>query len=267
MTSDRTADGPTRIGLVGSRETAGSGGQATTVPPLEELAAAVRELGGDPVSGPVDRVLEAEPSVLVAVGEAALYELFRADPDASTLPIAAGARPVPGDRAVAALESVLAGEGERRHDRTLSVDGEGRALRGVTLVADEPARITGFAVRSRDEPVARFRADGVVVATPAGSGGYATAAGGPLISPAIDGVAVVPIGPFVTRTDRWVLPVEELELSIVREETLVALALDGETAATVAPGSTVEIRPGEPFATLVVPESVGPFGSAERRES
>ncbi len=264
MTPDRTADRPTRIGIVGPRETAGSGGQPTTVPPLEELVAAVRELGGDPVSGPIDRVLEAAPSALVAVGEAALCELVRADPGVPTLPIAAGARPVPVDRAVAALESVLAGEGDRRHDRSLSVDGEGRALLDVTLVADEPARITGFAVRSRDEPVARFRADGVVVATPAGSRGYANAAGGPLLSPAIDGVAVVPIGPFAVRADRWVLPADGLELSIVREETLVSLALDGEPAATVAPGSTVEIRPGEPVATLVVPESAGPFGPIDR---
>jgi NAD+ kinase len=74
--------------------------------------------------------------------------------------------------------------------------------------------------------VASVRADGVVVATPVGSDGYAAAAGGPVLD-AGTGVAVVPIAPFSTAATTHVAdPGDGLAVSVERRGE-VAVYLDG----------------------------------------
>jgi NAD+ kinase len=79
-----------------------------------------------------------------------------------------------------------------------------------------------------------------VVATPLGSGGYAAAAGGPVVSPG-GGLAVVPVAPFTTRPDTWVAT-GGVRVTIEREEEAVALVVDGTRRGTVEPHRTVRIE-------------------------
>ncbi len=246
--------------LVGIVDEEGSGASRKRDDLVADLETVVDAAGGDVVRGPIDRLTDREPSVLVAVGEPALLAAVRAEATVPVLPVDAGrgVRSVPSTRLAAAVRTVLDGESHRRRRPVLGVTVDGddryRALFDVTLVTDEPARISEFGVRSRDRRVAQFRADGVVVATPAGSHGYADAAGGPLLSPAVDGVAVVPISPFVTQTRRWVLPDDDLRLSVEREEGPVALCIDDDAVATITPDSTVAIATEGSLSTLVVPD-------------
>ncbi len=131
-----------------------------------------------------------------------------------------------------------------------------RAVRQVTMVTDEPARISEFEVGRgppTDEPSrpgdltvgarfgARVRADGIVIATPAGSHGYARAAGGPVLAPGT-GLAVVPLAPFEVDPDRWVLPPAAVTCQICREAVPVAVEADGEVVASAHGGETVTVR-------------------------
>ncbi|MHC3437655.1 NAD(+)/NADH kinase [Natrialbaceae archaeon A-gly3] len=233
---------------------------------LADLEGAVTEAGGDLSSGPIEQLLAREPSVLLAVGEEAALAAVRAETSVPVLPVDAGqgVRSVPGDRVSAALRGVLSGEATRRDLPTLRVDLDGgvvgRALFDVSLVTDEPARISEYSVRSRNRGVACFRADGVVVATPAGSHGYAGAAGGPVLSPELEGVAVVPVGPFVTQTRHWVLPDGEIRLSVERDYDPIALCVDDERITAVDCDSSITITAGGRFPTLVTDESVSYFG-------
>ncbi len=233
---------------------------------VADLEAAVAEAGGDLVVEPIEQLLAREPAVLVAVGEGGVLEAVRSGTGVSVLPVEAGegVRSVPGDRVSAALRGVLAGKATCRELPTLDVDLDGDdlgpALFDVSLVTDEPARISEYSVRGRTRAVACFRADGVVVATPAGSHGYAGAAGGPLLSPDIDGVAVVPIGPFVTQTRHWVLPDGEVRLSVERDHDPIALCVDDRRVRAVDCDSSITITAGRRFPTLVTDESVPYFG-------
>ncbi|MFC7177282.1 ATP-NAD kinase [Halosegnis marinus] len=224
----------------------------------------VREAGGDPVAGAVADVLAAGPEAVVAGGESALLAVAAAAPDVPVLPVDAG----PGVRSVArsdapgAIAALVAGEYDTASLPLLvarSPLGETRALCDLMLVTGEPARISEYTVRSGTETVASFRADGVVVATPAGSHGYARRADGPVLAPELGAVVVVPVAPFATSEDSWVLPTEGLRLDVERDETPVELLADDRTAGSVVPGESVRVATEGSLDVAVVDGSGGRF--------
>lgn len=179
-----------------------------------------------------------------AVRDALLAEAESGDPARPVVPVhgRAGDRS-PETRVASAVEGLLDGT-ERRATApvlTVATGGEvaGVAVFDVTLVTDEPARISEYAVDITTNRRETFRADGVVVATPLGSDGYANAAGGPVIAPGA-GLAVVPIAPFTTRRDTWVVD-GGVALTVERESEAVSLVLDGSAPETVVPGRSVEV--------------------------
>lgn len=194
--------------------------------------------------------------VLVAVGEAALTALAAAPPAVPVLPVAAdlGRHAVAPDRLADALRA-LAGGGHRTVAHPVLAarvgDESARALLDVTLMTSEPARISEYAVRADGERVDAVRADGVVVATPAGSDGYARDAGGPLLGPGT-GVCVVPVAPFATRTDSWVLA-PPVGLSVERDDGPVALYVDGTEVRPLVHGDAVEVRVADGVEFVRVP--------------
>ncbi|ELY47149.1 NAD(+)/NADH kinase [Natronorubrum bangense] len=216
--------------------------------------------------GTLEDVLAAEPSLVVAAGESTLSAIARADPDVPVLPVGdiVGLETVERDALLDALTVALAGNATIHRRAVLGVDvdetsrdGDGspvRALFDVALVTDEPARISEYSVSSRGKSVATFRADGVVVATPAGSHGYASAVDAPHLSSAVDAVAVTPIAPFVMQTRQWVLPEDDLTLTVKRNDTAVRLVVDDRPAETVPVDATVTIAVDGALSTLSVPD-------------
>lgn len=262
MDAGSSADGDPVVGVV--NRTADSS-DAAVGDAVESLLA---DAGTSTVHGDLEEVLVAEPSLLVAVGEATLSAVARTDTDTPVLPVGSvsGMESVGPDRLLDAVAAALDGRAVRR-DRTVlgvvleSGDDESdatatreRALFDVTLITDEPARISEYGVRSRETAVATFRADGVVAATPAGSHGYASAVDAPHLSRAVDAVAVAPIGPFVTQTRRWVLPNDDLAFTVEREEGDVTLVVDGRSVGSVTVDSRVTVSHAGTLATLVVPD-------------
>ncbi|RQG97193.1 NAD(+)/NADH kinase [Natrarchaeobius chitinivorans] len=211
------------------------------------------------VSGTLSTVLAATPSVVVADGESNLSAVTRADPGAPVLPVGdvPGIPSVDSEDVTRALEMILEGEAIVRTHPVLGVETPGgndeRALFDVSLVTAEPAQISEYGVSSRDESIAQFRADGVVAATPAGSHGYASTVDGPLLSPSLDGVAVVPIAPFKTQIHRWVLPADDLVLSVERDADPVVVCVDDRIVERVPAGDHVSITPNGSLSTFAVP--------------
>lgn len=213
---------------------------------------AVRDAGGDADIGTA--AVAAESDAVVAVGDAALSALA-ASVTAPVLPV--GAEDIESaerENVKSTVERFLGGDYRVQEYPLLRVEtatADGRALFDVALSTAEPATISEFAVDtaaadSVDEPVARFRADGVVVATPAGSRGYARAAGGPVVVPGSGVAAVVPISPFATDPDHWILPLSALSLTVERDETDVTVVVDGRPLCSVGVGATVRlVRDGE----------------------
>lgn len=240
--------------------TPSDGSAVGVVGPAGPVRESLSDAGYDVLDGDAAAVVDAAPDWVVAVGEDALVDLVSAGIERPVLPVGAGigVQSVPRSRAAAAVESVDAGAGETISRRLVAVDvgGErvGRALLDVLLVTDEPARISEYAVASGEDPVAQFRADGVVLATPSGSVGYADDAGGPVLYPETGSLSVVPIAPFVTDADHWVVGDDRVTVGVERE-TPVALVVDGRERRVVGAADTVAVSAGGSLSVLTVPES------------
>ncbi|MDJ1430747.1 NAD(+)/NADH kinase [Halostagnicola sp. A-GB9-2] len=253
-----TAGSEPVVGVVDTDADSSGGQRETRVP--DDLGDLLTEYDGSVVTGSVETVRAATPSFVVTLGDDSLFELIQAT-DFSEGPIL----PVDCDPGIAsvsrtalpdAIRAVLDGDALVHERPVLDVNiGNGspqRALYDVTLATDEPARISEYGVESRSKSIAQFRADGVVVATAAGSHGYANAVDGPILSSAVDAIVAAPIAPFDTHTDRWVLPDERLSLSIERNEDAVAVSVDGRTLETISADRRVEITSNGSFSMLVL---------------
>ncbi|MEO1003790.1 MAG: NAD(+) kinase [Cyanobacteria bacterium J06638_7] len=103
------------------------------------------------------------------------------------------------------------------------------------------------------EVVDQYRGDGLIIATPTGSTGYAMAAGGPILHPGIEAIVVTPICPISLSSRALVVPPQaELTLWPLGESNRqVRLWKDGAHAAILEPGDRVVTRRAEQPALMV----------------
>lgn len=102
-----------------------------------------------------------------------------------------------------AIGEALAGEAriERRATLRAEVMMEGRtlgvyrALNEIVVARGGTSRVLELDVSLDGRRLARWRADGLIVATATGSTAYALSAGGPVVAPGFGGMVVVPVAP------------------------------------------------------------------------
>lgn len=214
-----------------------------------DVAETIRAAGGDAETG-IDAAGGAD--LAVALGSAALADLAASDVSTAVFPASGEIQPQDVGQILGGRYTV----DERPLVAVSTAAESAHALWEVTLTTAEAATISEFSLdRDRDSSVARFRADGVTVTTPAGSRGYAHAAGGPVVVPGSDVLAVVPISPFATDPDHWVLPLTELSLTVERDDADVVLLADGQMIETVEPKSAVRLTRAGTLPVVSLPES------------
>ncbi|MDS0258144.1 ATP-NAD kinase [Haloarcula sp. S1CR25-12] len=221
----------------------------------------LREAGASVVAGTVDSVPQTER--VVAVGETAVRAVAVADGDPLVVPVAAGrgVRSVARESAPAAVAGLADARVEAHPLFDIATAGSavGTAMYDVTAVTAEAARISEYAVETATDVVGQFRADGVTLATAAGSPGYARRIGGPVLAPSGSVGVIAPIAPFQTNPDHWVVSLDGLSVSVERDEATVTLYVDGEAAGTVACHDSVTVQRTGTVRLAVVPESLSRF--------
>lgn len=128
---------------------------------------------------------------------------------------------------------VVRGSGERtlRHACNDAVINQGALARLVDLEAYLDGQL-----------ITRYRADGLIVATPTGSTAYTLAAGGPIVTPEVRAMVVTPICPHTLTNRPVVVPATAhimVRLGSPAEHLL--LTLDGQWASPLSDGDRVEI--------------------------
>ncbi|NOZ95326.1 MAG: NAD(+)/NADH kinase [Acidobacteria bacterium] len=117
------------------------------------------------------------------------------------------------------------------------------------------ARIVHLSVHVDDRFVSRFRADGLIVATPTGSTAYNLSAGGPILYPTLENLVITPICPHTLTNRPIVLPLDsvvDIRLESLSEE--VYLTLDGQEGFPLSPKDLVRVRRCDDPAHLITAE-------------
>jgi NAD+ kinase len=132
-------------------------------------------------------------------------------------------------------------------DVEIDCDGKGKlhslAANDVAISAGHPFRMVDLLVTQGEEEIARYLGDGLVIASPSGSTGYNMSAGGPIMAPCLDAVAITPIAPhtlslrpIVVAADRTV----QIIATRVNEGTTVSI--DGQINTPLCDGNAVRVR-------------------------
>jgi NAD+ kinase len=92
-------------------------------------------------------------------------------------------------------------------------------------------------------PFVGYAADAVVVATPTGSTAYSFAAGGPIVSPAVEGLLVTPAAAHSAYRGGLILSTDDtLALEILPDSGRLAVEVDGIVARYIGPGDRVDLQ-------------------------
>lgn len=158
----------------------------------------------------------------------------------------------PDEELTVHVSSVL--DGDYRTDRRFLLDvevssggeitGRAEALNDVVVNSGTSAQMIEFQLQVDDDFVYRMNADGLIIATPTGSTAYSMSAGGPIMNPRLDAVALVPMfphslnsRPMVVHGDS-VIQIDTLE----RNKNNPLVTCDGQVSLTLAPGDSVVVR-------------------------
>lgn len=136
------------------------------------------------------------------------------------------------------------------------VQWSGPALNDAVIQKRDVGRMIEFETHINGSYVCSHRADGVVIATPTGSTAYALSAGGPILHPRMQAIAIVPICPH-TLSDRPLVISGDSRIDIVMRDAESAHAqvvLDGQEHRKLAPGTRVVIRQHEKPVRLLHPQ-------------
>jgi len=126
------------------------------------------------------------------------------------------------------------------------------ALNEVVVSKGDIARMGDFAVELDGKPVARFRADGVIVSTPTGSTAYTLAANGPILTPDVDALIVTPICPHLLTLRPLVVPGEaQLTVRVEDIPSNCLLTVDGQQAIGLQLGDEIRCRRSQNTVKLV----------------
>lgn len=126
-----------------------------------------------------------------------------------------------------------------------------QALNEVVVSRGSLARIIRVAASIDGDPLTTYAADGVIVATPTGSTGYALAAGGPILPPELRNIVLVPIAPHLS-LDRSIVLSEGATVSLqVWSDHQVILTVDGQFEIEVFSGDVVEVTASAASADFV----------------
>ncbi len=88
-------------------------------------------------------------------------------------------------------------------------------MNDAVLNREATGRISTFTISIEGRSIARFRGDGVIVATPTGSTAYNLSAGGPILDPSLAAVVMTPISPHTLTQRPLVVPAStKLGLSV-----------------------------------------------------
>jgi len=160
------------------------------------------------------------------------------------------------------LELVLAGD--FKTERRVQIEGElvradeiissFLALNDVVLNKGAIARILDFDVLVNGRFISTYKSDGLIVSTPTGSTAYSLAAGGPIVTPAVEAFVVTPICAHTLTNRPLVLPDSvQIEVVVKSQREVAYLTVDGQMGIATHSEDAVRLKKASSCVEIIQP--------------
>lgn len=174
----------------------------------------------------------------------------------------------PGDM-LSRLDEVLHGEYESEQRMLLRAEvldgrrvvGSGLALNDVAVNRRDPGRMLEIRTFIDGRYVNTHGGDGFIVATATGSTAYSLSCGGPIVSPKLEAIVLVPICPHTLSERPIIVPATAVtDIMLSENHSLPAeVSCDGEMTAELLPGRTLRVRAATERVALIHPRGYDYF--------
>ncbi|EGQ8956403.1 NAD(+) kinase [Vibrio parahaemolyticus] len=164
----------------------------------------------------------------------------------------------------AALKAVLAGEYieeerfllEAEVHRHGQIKSHNAALNEAVLHPGQIAHMIEFEVYIDESFAFSLRADGLIVSTPTGSTAYSLSGGGPILSPSLNAISLVPMFPHTLSSRPLVVDGKRRIKLIVSPENrgTQEVSCDGQVSLPVSPGDEIHIYQSPNVLKLIHPK-------------
>lgn len=167
------------------------------------------------------------------------------------------------------LECIFSGECVREQRFILQVEvyrkgqlqSTNSAINEVVLHHEKVAHMMEFEVYIDDNFVFSQRSDGLIVATPTGSTAYSLSGGGPILTPNLDALTLVPMFPHTLSSRPIVVDANSIIKSKISFDNTANLQVscDSHIALTVEPGDEIYIKKNQNKLSLIHPKDYNYF--------
>ena len=132
------------------------------------------------------------------------------------------------------------------------------ALNDAVVTAGSPFRMIELSVATDHEVGVRYFGDGMIVCTASGSTAYNIAAGGPILTPAVEAICLTPLCPHSLSFRPIVLHADEtVVLTANRVNRGTELVVDGQNSSTLTKGDRIVVRRADHKLMLVENPELG----------
>jgi NAD+ kinase len=140
------------------------------------------------------------------------------------------------------------------------------ALNDIVISHGAASRVIDVDVSVDDEPLTRYRGDGLVISSPTGSTAYSLSAGGPIIKPDANVFAITPICAHSLSNRSMVVSMDSIiKVKLVTEKVETIVASDGRVETSLASGEIVTIRRSARVVNLLHPGGTSFFETIRRK--
>jgi NAD+ kinase len=139
------------------------------------------------------------------------------------------------------------------------------AFNDVVVNKGDFGRMIEIEVRVDDEFLYFLRADGMIIATPTGSTAYALSANGPILHPAVPGLALVPLCPHAL-SNRPITISDQSRIDIVLLPQYGArIHFDGQAQCEAVAGDRLHVERSQHAVTLLHPPGYSYFAMLRQK--
>lgn len=136
------------------------------------------------------------------------------------------------------------------------------ALNDVVISRGASSRVIELEVRVNGELLTRYRADGLIVSTPTGSTAYSLSAGGAIVSPDADVIALTPICPHTLSNRPVIISLKsKVQVTVLNDKPATILSADGQVVQELGGGVEVMVCRSRRRVRLVQLEGQSFFGT------